>query len=106
MFSELLGALQASGIPFAAYKWDRAPQAPYGIVQLEGGADTVPGDDRILLQAVRGSVDLFAPTYSAEWPEAVQAAMAGVVAWQLNSVQYEDDTRLIHYEWLFEGVGY
>ena len=102
MFDELLTMLNGSGIPFVSYRWDKAPAAPYGTVQLEGGADTVAGDGSIIQQAVRGSIDLYAPDDSTLWPTAVQDAINGFVAWELNSVQYEDAPRLVHYEWLFE----
>ena len=105
-FSELMETLNNTGIPFAAYRWDKAPTAPYGRAQLEGGADSVPGDDKIIHQAVRGSIDLYAPNHNSTWPETVQAAINGITAWRLNSVQYEDAPRLIHYEWIFELEGF
>ena len=30
---------------------------------------------------------------------------SGEIAWYLNSVQYEEDTELIHYEWAWETYG-
>ena len=101
-FSELMTALNSTGIKFTAYRWDKAPAAPYGTAQLEGGADSTPADDMIINQAVRGSIDLYAPSQSTTYPQAVQAAINGHVAWRLNSVQYEDAPRLVHYEWIFE----
>ena len=98
--------LNSTGIPFAAYRWDHRPDdAPYGTAQLEGGADTVPGDDGIVCQGIRASVDLYAPSASTLWPAQVQSVLNGVFAWRLNSVQYEDDTRLVHYEWIIEMEG-
>lgn len=32
----------------------------------------------------------------------VQEALDEVSSWQLNSIQYEDDTGLTHYEWTWE----
>ena len=43
--------------------------------------------------------------WSARWyPWTKDAAMHYAIpcAWYLNSVQYEEDTKLIHYEWYFE----
>ena len=102
---QLLTALKGTGIPFTAYRWDKAPAAPYGTAQLEGDADSAGGDDSIIYQSVRGSIDLYAPSHSSTWPQAVQGAINGRVAWRLNSVQYEDAPRLVHYEWLFETEG-
>lgn len=103
MFEMILDAINASGIPFVAYRWDHRPETgPYGTAQLEGGADTVPGDGKIVQQAIRGSVDLYAPSPDTSYPAQVQDKLNGLCAWRLNSVQYEDDTRLIHYEWIIE----
>ena len=106
MFDDLLDALNDTKIPFAAYRWDTAPDAPYGTIQLEGSGDTVPGDGEIQEQAIRGSVDLYAPDYDSTWPETVQAVLNGFVSWRLNSVQFESSPRLIHYEWIFEMEGF
>lgn len=104
--SKLLDRLKDIGIPFAMYRWESKPSAPYGLLSIEGGAGATTGDDTIIDQAVRGSIDLFAPDPSPAWPRQVQDAINGHCAWSLNSVQYEEDTRLIHYEWLFEAVGF
>lgn len=105
MFEELLQILNSTGIPFCAYRWDHRPAAPYGTAQIEGGADTVPGDGQIIQQGIRCSVDLYAPDSSTTYPAQVQTALNGVYAWRLNSVQYEETTRLVHYEWLVELEG-
>lgn len=106
MFEHLLDILNDSKIPFVAYRWDQAPvTGPYGTAQIEGGADVVAGDGKILEQAVRASVDLYAPDPDSAYPKAVQDVLNGEFAWTLNSVQYEEDTRIIHYEWLVEMEG-
>lgn len=102
MIDNLLGILSDTGIPFVAYKWDHNPPGAFGVVSLEGGADTVFADGHNACDAVRGSIDLYAPDPSSSWPNAVRSAIDGKMSWRLNSVQYEDDTRLIHYEWVFE----
>lgn len=105
MFEIMLRLLQATHIPFAAYAWNRAPDPPYGVISLEGQEDSDAGDDRITHQAIRGSIDLFVADKLAPEPKTVQDAINGVVPWRLNSVQFEDDTGLIHWEWIFEQVG-
>ena len=106
MFEQLLAALNATEIPFAAYGWDNAPAGDYGVISLEGQESSVGGDNRIDSQAIRGSIDLFVHGIDASGAVAVQNAINGLVAWRLNSIQYEDDTGLIHYEWIFEMVGF
>lgn len=53
-------------------------------------------------EVIEGTIDLFTKdeddTFIGEIPVALNAARIG---WELNSVQYEDETRFIHYEWLF-----
>ena len=102
MFDSLLTALNATGIPFEAYGWDHSPAAPYGVVSIEGTGDVVAGDDQIIHQALRGSIDLYVGSPDLSWMTTVQSAINGLVAWRLNSVQHEEDTNLIHYEWIFE----
>lgn len=106
MFETVLAALQATGIPFEAYGWDNAPSGTYGVVSLEGQEDSVAGDNRILHQSIRGSIDLFVADIGSTAPKVVQDAINGLVPWELNSIQYEYDTRLIHYEWRFNQEGF
>lgn len=106
MFDDLLEALNDTGIPFTAYRWDTAPASPYGTAQLEGAGDTVAGDNAIQEQAIRGSVDLYAPDEDMLYPETVQGVLNEMVAWRLNSTQVESSPRLIHYEWVFELEGF
>lgn len=107
MLDRLLQVLGTTGYPFTAYRWDHCPPAPYGTAQLEGGADSVAADDRIIQQGIRASVDLYAPSAQSSYPSAVQSVLDGAYAWRLNSVQYEDDadTHLVHYEWIVESEG-
>lgn len=106
MFETLLALLQDTRIPFAAYGWDHAPGGTYGVISLEGQEESVAGDNRIHHQSIRGSIDLFVKGISTTAAQTVQNAINGVVAWRLNSVQYEDDTGLVHYEWIFEQEGF
>ena len=102
MFNTLIMALRNTGIPFAEYGWDHRPVPPYGVVSIEGPGDIVAGDDQIIHQALRGSIDLYVGSPDLTWMTTVQGAINGLVAWSLNSVQREEDTNLIHYEWIFE----
>lgn len=53
-------------------------------------------------QTIEGTIDLFTKDQADAWTEAVPEALnAARIGWSLNSVQYEDETRFIHYEWLF-----
>ena len=103
MFEDLLAALQATGIPFEAYAWETAPAEDYGVVSLDGPGGTLFADDHTEEQAVSGMVDLFVRGPSTAKARTVQAAMnAFDCAWKLNMVQYEPDTRLVHFSWDYE----
>lgn len=53
-------------------------------------------------QTIEGTIDLYTKDEDDAWIVAVPNAMnAARIGWELNSVQYEDETRFIHYEWLF-----
>lgn len=103
MFEKLIEMLNKTGIPFAEAAWSKAPKTDYGVYALDGPADTVWADNRIRAQAVEGSIDLFTHGPGREQAKTVQDALdeAGV-SWQLSSTQFEEDTRLTHWEWIFQ----
>lgn len=103
MFDKLLEELRATGIDFAHAAWRAAPNTDYGTAALDGGGDTVWADDAMQEQALTGAVHLFTRDAGHAQMQAVQAALnrAGV-CWRFTSSQYEEDTRLTHYEWAFE----
>lgn len=80
-------------------------KAPY-IVWAEDSETNLCGEgSKVLERAVQGTVDLF--TRSENDPLMVQIPEAlnrGGTIHYLNSVQYEDETGLIHYEWVFTAV--
>lgn len=54
-------------------------------------------------QAITGTTDYFTRDEFDPAIDRIQDANQSLgIAWRLNSVQYEDDTELIHYEWSWE----
>jgi len=53
-------------------------------------------------QAIEGTIDYFTKTENDPNVKKIQDALNGVCSWRLNSIQYEDETKLIHYEWTWE----
>lgn len=52
---------------------------------------------------MQGTIDLYTLSENDLLIESIPAALNVVpCAWYLNSVQYEEDTKLIHFEWVFE----
>lgn len=104
VFDELVTALQSTGVPFAVDEWATRPNATFGVVTLDGTGAILTGDNCHAECAYTGTVDLFLHTLSAETVAAVEAALTSVCegAWYLNSRQYEAETHLTHFEWVFE----
>lgn len=57
-------------------------------------------------QQISGTVDLYTATEFDTWADDIQEALDALecVTWELDSVQYEDETGLIHYAWTFTVV--
>ena len=66
-----------------------------------GEAESFHADNRKSCQTIQGTVDLYTKTEFDPLLDDVQTALEGV-AWYLSSVQYEDETNAIHYEWTWE----
>ena len=100
----LVTALKALDIPFEEYAWQTRPEGAYGVVSLDMEESSEDGDDRKLDRVWEASVDVF--FYLLTEREAIMQAVEGVLtevcgnSWELNSAQYENQTRLFHYEWV------
>lgn len=57
-------------------------------------------------QQVHGTIDCYSKTEYDPLFDEIQEALNGAdsIGWRLNSVQYEDETSLIHYEWEFNVI--
>lgn len=79
-----------------------AASPPY-LVWAEDGANDFTADGRHRERAWQGTIDLYTRDEDDGLIGAVSKALDGTpAAWYLNSVQYEEETGLIHYEWVFE----
>lgn len=77
--------------------------APYLVWGEDGQGDTVSADNCLCNRAVQGTVDLFTTQELDPLADKVETALEECgAAWRLNSIQYEEDTGLIHYEWVWE----
>lgn len=79
--------------------------APYVVWAEDGQAASKWAGNKMVYQAISGTIDLFTKNLKDE-PlfGAIQNALNGVCSWRLNSIQYEDDTGLLHYEWAWEAA--
>lgn len=64
---------------------------------------SVEGDDQKANQSIQGTIDYFTKKDMDEKVDEIQATLTNAcISFYLNSVQYEDETGYIHYEWVFE----
>ena len=93
-----------AGVTTNAYHYFRPVTAFPALIWAESGeADSFHSDNRKSCQTIQGTVDLFTKTEFDPLLDDVQTALEGLgVAWYLSSVQYEDETNAIHYEWTWE----
>lgn len=71
--------------------------------QEDGETESLMTNNHKTHQQISGSVDLYTNIEYDRYIDDIQAALddSSRIAWELNSVQYEDETGLIHYEWTF-----
>ena len=74
-------------------------------VWQEDGENTLISDNADRTRAITGTTDLFTKKENDPWIEAFEQSMSNYgIAYYLNSVQYEEDTGFIHYEWVWEVI--
>lgn len=107
MYDALFTALKATGIPFVEYAWQNAPQtSSYGVISLDMQKSALWADGRRNEHTLEGSVDLFERgTPRADFALVDAVMQESGLPFRLNSIQYEEDTGLLHYEWVFEVDG-
>ena len=97
--TDIKTALTQTGLQFAHYAWSEAPSGDYGTWAEDSGNDF--GCDCV--HGERGTecwVNYFTRDDSATPRTTIEAAFNTLqVPWYLNTVQYENDTGYIHYEW-------
>lgn len=64
---------------------------------------SVEGDDRKTNQSIQGTIDYFTRTEFDPMVDRIQEALRDAkISFYINSVQYEEETKYIHYEWVWE----
>lgn len=88
----------------ATYHYHAPPNsaAPY-IVWAEDDANDFEADNMHAETADRGTIDLYTLQENDSLMESIPASLSGTgCVWHKNSTQYEEDTGLVHVEWVFE----
>lgn len=64
---------------------------------------SVEGDDKKVNQSIEGTIDYYTKEeFDPNVDKIQQALIDACVSFYLESVQYEDETEYIHYEWVWE----
>ena len=93
LFGDVLGKT------YHYHKSDRA-KPPYAVWMEDGEDDSLYTDEGKGEQAIAGTLDFFTKTEFDSCVDGFQNVLdANMARWSLNSVQYEDETGLIHYSW-------
>lgn len=92
-----------SGLPCDVRHYVRQSKYPYVVwtEQGEDGYGSLHTDSHKTEQIITGAVDYFTKQEFDSTVDAIQSILdnAERVAWELEAVQYEDETNLIHYTW-------
>lgn len=80
--------------------------APFCVWQEDGESDALWTGNHKAEQAVSGSLDYFTSQEYDTMVDEIQAALNSIegCGWSYNSVQYEDETNLIHHEWVWRVI--
>lgn len=103
---ERIGAALAEGLAGVNvyHYWRPRMEAPFCVWAEDGeGFNRIQADNHKAEQAIMGYVDYYTKVEYDTNLDAIQNVLNGITGfpfgWSLYSVQYEDDTNLIHYQW-------
>ena len=105
MYDALAEDLKAiQGVKFTEYAWRTRPDGNYGTYQLDFEIESDDGDDSKQDRGWEGSVHLYTKGREMMLAAAVESALAANCgnSWYLNSEQYEEETGLLHREFVFQ----
>lgn len=86
--------------PNTYHYWRASVTPPYLIWAEDGEDGSFDADNKKREQQIHGTADYFTRTEFDATVDGIQNALANIsCGWRLRSVQYEDETGLIHYEW-------
>lgn len=103
---EIVNGEETEKAKFYHYRRPADIKAEYGVWAETGEVNSNYSDNRKSEQQLTGYLDYFTLTEYNPVIDQIQEALDNLCCggWSLNSVQYEDQTNLIHYEWYFTVV--
>lgn len=99
---ERIGAAIAAIVPNTYHYWRPLQQAPYCIWAEDSESSALNASNRKEEQAVSGWLDYYTKTEFDPAVDQIQEALNGFdfpFGWAYESIQYEEDTNLIHHSW-------
>lgn len=107
IFEPLTGALDSVGIPYYHFSAPDNAQAPYIVWGEDSQSGSMWADGRMQSQVIEGTIDFFTKMEYDPAVMEIQRALNGAdIPWQLDLIDAEEDTNLIHYQWIFEVLAY
>ena len=79
--------------------------APYAVWQEDSEGDSHYSDNIKAEQVLQATIDYFTKSEYDSMTDSIQNALnEAQLSWVLNSFQYEDETKLLHYEWIVRAI--
>lgn len=96
-----VGEALADVVENTYHYWRQKMSAPFLVWAEDGEDNSFNANDRRAEQQIHGTADYFTKEEYDDAVDLIQECFEKLedVTWRLNSVQYEDETNLIHYEW-------
>lgn len=95
-------SLALTAVSNAVYHYRRPASLDGAVLWAEDSEDgSFKSDNHLAEQVIHATVDYFTKTEYDQKADDIQTALDSIQtgAWRLNSISYEDDTGLIHFEW-------
>lgn len=102
-----VGEALVSALGSNVYHYWRPRLIPPYCVWAEDGEDAFYSENKKTEQGITGYVDYYTLTEYDPAVDSIQQALnsiGGAFAWRLDSVQYEEDTNLIHHQWVWSAA--
>ncbi len=100
--SDLRDLLLTIEVPVFHYHAYKQPDK-YIVWAEDSEGNSSSADNQKTNQSIQGTIDYFTKTEFDTNIELIQEKLnSAEISWGLNSVQYEEDTEYIHYEWVWE----
>lgn len=104
---EQIGTALAAALPNVYHYYRPQMQEPYCVWAEDGETNALDADNQKQEQVVGGYVDYYTRTEYDPALDTVQGVLLGLqgklpFGWALSSVDFEDETNLIHYQWSWQ----